>query len=314
METTSYHRNHLPLLSLLALTASMAVAAHAALDTAKIEQLTGMKGTFNQAENVFKVSAPRTDLPISVDGWTMPPFMGLTSWAAFTEGVQSEVMLAGDLVLFEDEVNPVMSAAFDAGISVTALHNHFFYDRPRVYFMHIGGEGPLDKIAAGVKAAFAKQKEIRAAQPQPAKVFGSDFAPARNAITGATVDQALGTKGQANNGMFKIVMGREVKMPCGCAMTKEMGVNTWAAFAGTDDNAVVDGDFAVLEDELQPVLKSLRSEGINIVAIHHHMTHEQPRMLFLHYWGRGSLEKLTQGLKKTLEVQKAVPAPQHQHP
>ena len=303
---------HLPALITVALCAPFAPGA--SLDTARIEQLTGIKGTFTQAENVFKVSAPRTDLPISVDGWTMPPFMGLTSWAAFTSGVKSEVMLAGDLVLFEDEVNPVMSAAFEGGISVTALHNHFFYDQPRVYFMHIGGEGTLDKMASGVKAAFAKQKEIRAKQPQPAKVFGSAFAPTKNAITGATVDSALGTKGQANNGMFKVVIGREVKMPCGCPMTKEMGVNTWASFAGTDDNAVVDGDFAVLEDELQPVLKSLRSENINIVAIHHHMTHEQPRMLFLHYWGRGSLEKLTQGLKKTLAAQKAVPAPQHQHP
>jgi hypothetical protein len=303
---------HLSALSFLFVLATPLVT-HAALDTAKIEQLTGMKGTLIQAENVFKITAPRNDLPISVDGWTMPPFMGLTSWAAFTPGVKSEVMLAGDLVLFEDEVNPVMSAAFEAGISVTALHNHFFFDQPRVYFMHIGGEGSLDKIASGVKAAFAKQKEIRTAQPQPGKVFGSAFAPGKNAITGATVDEALGTKGQANNGMFKVVIGREVKMPCGCVMTKEMGVNTWASFAGTDDKAVVDGDFAVLEDELQPVLKSLRNEGINIVAIHHHMTHEQPRMLFLHYWGRGSLNQLTQGLKRTLEVQKAVPAPQHQH-
>lgn len=287
--------------------------ATAALDTVRIDSLTGLKGTWNEAEKVHKVSQPRNDLPVSVDGWTMPPFMGLTSWTAFTAGVKSEVMLAGDLVLFEDEVNPVMSAAFDAGISVTALHNHFFFDQPRVYFMHIGGEGTLEKIAGGVRAAFAKQKEIRAQQPQPAKVFGSAFTPARNAITGATIDSALGTKGQANNGMFKVVIGREVKMPCGCAMTKEMGVNTWASFAGTDDNAAVAGDFAVLEDELQPVLRSLRSSDINVVAIHHHMTHEQPRMLFLHYWGRGSVEKLTTGLKNTLAVQKAVPAPAHDH-
>jgi hypothetical protein len=285
----------------------------AALDTAKIDTLTGLKGTWNEAEKVHKVSQPRNDLPIAVDGWTMPPFMGLTSWAAFTEGGKAEVMLAGDLVLFEDEVNPVMSAALDAGLSVTALHNHFFFDQPRVYFMHIGGEGTTEQMAKGVKAAFAKQKEIRTAQPQPAKVFGTAFAPVRNAITGATIDAALGTKGQANNGMFKVVIGREVKMPCGCMMTKEMGVNTWASFAGTDDNAVVDGDFAVLEDELQPVLKSLRAEKINIVAIHHHMTHEQPRMLFLHYWGRGPVATLTGGLKKTLDAQKAVPAPTHEH-
>lgn len=286
----------------------------AALDTARIDTLTGLKGAWNEAEKVHKVSQPRNDLPVSIDGWTMPPFMGLTSWAAFSEGGTSEVMVAGDLVLFEDEVNPVMSAALNSGLSVTALHNHFFFDQPRVYFMHIGGEGTVQQMASGVKAALGKQKEIRAAQAQPAKAFGSAFAPSKNAITGATIDSALGTKGQANNGMFKVVIGREVKMPCGCVMTKEMGVNTWASFAGTDDNAVVDGDFAVLEDELQPVLKSLRAEGINVVAIHHHMTHEQPRMLFLHYWGRGSVEKLTTGLKKTLAAQKAVPLPAHDHP
>jgi hypothetical protein len=296
--------------SLLVLSANFAAAA---LDTAKIDSLTGLKGTWNEAEKVHKVSQPRTDLPVTIDGWTMPPFMGLTSWAAFTEGGRSETMVAGDLVLFEDEVNPVMSAALDSGLSVTALHNHFFFDQPRVYFMHIGGEGPLEQMAKGVRAAFAKQKEIRTAQPQPAKVFGAAFAPGKNAITGASIDAALGTKGQANNGMFKVVIGREVKMPCGCAMTKEMGVNTWAAFAGTDDNAAVDGDFAALEDELQPVLKSLRGAGINIVAIHSHMTHEQPRMLFLHYWGRGPVAKLTQGLKQALDAQKAVPPPTHEH-
>jgi hypothetical protein len=284
-----------------------------ALDTAKIDQVTGLKGTWIEAEQVHKVTQPRNDLPISVDGWTMPPFMGLTSWAAFRTGVETEVMVMGDLVLFEDEVNPVMSAALDAGLTVTALHNHFFFDQPRVYFMHIGGEGSLEQMAEGVRTALAKQKEIRTANPRPANVFGSAFAPEKNAISGAVIESALGVKGQANNGMFKVVIGREVSMPCGCVATKEMGVNTWAAFAGTDDNAVVDGDFAVLEDELQPVLKSLRREGVNVVAIHHHMTHEQPRMLFLHYWGRGNVATLAQALKMTLDVQKSVPARPHQH-
>jgi hypothetical protein len=279
--------------------------AFAALDTARIDSITGLKGVWNEAEKVHKVSQPRNDLPVSVDGWTMPPFMGLTSWAAFTEGGDAEAMVAGDLVLFEDEVNPVMSAALDSGLSVTALHNHFFFDQPRVYFMHIGGEGTAERLAQGVHAALAKQKEIRAGQPQPAKMFGAGFAPGKNAITGATIEQALGVKGQANNGMFKIVIGRTTKMPCGCDMTKEMGVNTWAAFAGTDDSAVMDGDFAVLEDELQPVLKGLRAENINIVAIHSHMTHENPRILFLHYWGKGSVSTLAGALKKTLDAQGA---------
>lgn len=294
--------------------AAAAPLAFAALDTARIDRLTGLKGVWNEAEKVHKVAQPRNDLPVTVDGWTMPPFMGLTSWAAFGEGGKSEVMIAGDLVLLEDEVNAVMTAALDAGLAVTALHNHFFFDQPKVYFMHIGGEGTVEQMAQGVRAALAKQREIRVAQPQPAKAFGTGFAPARNAITGAAIEAALGTKGQANSGMFKVVIGREVTMPCGCRMTKEMGVNTWAAFAGTDDNAVVDGDFAVWEDELQPVLKSLRAEGINIVAIHHHMTHEQPRALFLHYWGRGGAESLARGLKKTLDVQNAVAAEPHRHP
>jgi hypothetical protein len=291
---------------LIAALIALPMIAHAALDTAKIDSITGLKGTWNAVDKVHKVSQPRNDLPVTVDGWTMPPFMGLTSWAAFAEGGSAEAMVAGDLVLFEDEVNPVMSALFDSGLSVTALHNHFFFDQPRVYFMHIGGEGALEKLAQGVHAAFAKQKEIRTAQPQPAKMFGAGFAPGKNAITGATIDGILGTKGQANNGMFKIVIGRTTKMPCGCDMTKDMGVNTWAAFAGTDDSAVVDGDFAVLEDELQPVLKTLRGENVNIVAIHSHMTHENPRILFLHYWGKGSVSALTQSLKKALDAQMSV--------
>jgi len=282
------------------------IPVHAALDTNRIAQITGLLGSWNAAEGVFKVTAPRNDLPMTVDGWKMPPFMGLTSWAGFIQGKKAEAMVAGDVVLFEDEVNPVMSAAFDAGLSVTALHNHFFFDEPKVYFMHIGGEGTVEKLATGVKAALTKQKEIRAAHSQPGRAFGSAFAPGTNSITGGRIDGILGTKGQANNGMFKVVFGRETKMPCGCAMTKEMGVNTWAAFAGTDDNAVVDGDFAVREDELQPVLKSLRAEGINIVAIHHHMTHEEPRILFLHYWGKGKTDALARSLKKTLDLQKAM--------
>lgn len=280
--------------------------AFAALDPKQIETMTGLKGTWNATEEVFKVTAARSDLPVTVDGWKMPPFMGLTSWVAFVKGTKAEAMVAGDLVLFEDEVNPVMSTLFEHGVGVTALHNHFFFDEPRVYFMHLGGEGRVAALAAGVRAALEKQQEIRAAKPQPARSFGSAFAPKRNAITGSVIEERLGVKGQANSGMFKVVIGRETKMPCGCALTKEMGVNTWAAFAGTDDNAVVDGDFAVSEDELQPVLRSLRTEGINIVAIHHHMTHEEPRILFLHYWGRGRVEALAGSLRKTLDVQQTV--------
>lgn len=280
---------------------------HAApLDTNRLEQLTGLKGTFNAAEGTFKVTAPRNDVKVAVDGWNMPPFMGLTTWAAFVDGKKEEAMVMGDLVLLQDEVNPVMSALFENGIGVTALHNHFFFDEPKVFFMHLAGEGPVDKLAGGVKAALAKQKEIRAANPTPGKLFGNGFAPEKNAITGAALEAVFGAKAQTKDGMAKFVFGRPAKMACGCDVNKEMGVNTWAAFAGTDDNAVVDGDFAATEDELQTVLKSLRASGINIVAIHHHMTGETPRYLFLHYWGKGSAASLAASLKQAMEAQKAV--------
>ena len=272
-------------------------------DSAKIEEITGLKGAWNKEEAVFKVSSPRVDLKVSVDRWTMPPFMGLTSWAAFQKGKPAEAMVMGDLVLMQDEVNPVMSELLGAGLSVTALHNHFFYDEPKVYFMHLGGEGATESLARGVRKAFDKVKAIRSGHAEPGTSFGAEPLSEKSSITGKNIDEIFGGKGQAKDGMFKVVIGRKTKSACGCEVGKEMGVNTWAAFAGTDENAVVDGDFAVLEGELQGVLKSLRGSGINIVAIHHHMTMEMPRILFLHYWGRGKASDLARAVKSAVNTQ-----------
>ena len=231
--------------------------------------------------------------------------MGLVSWAAFTPAhTASQVAVMGDTVVFEDEVNAAMSAALDAGLEVTALHNHFFFDEPKVYFMHIRGHGETKALAAGVKEIYDKIAEIRAADPTPAKSFpGSIASP--SSISAGPLETALGMKGQSNQGMFKVVIGRAATMH-GLPVGKEMGINTWAAFAGSDEAAVVDGDFAMLENELQPVLRAMRKEGINIVAIHQHMSNEQPRYLFLHYWGKGKAIDLGQSLKRVLDVQAAV--------
>jgi hypothetical protein len=253
---------------------------------------------------VVKVSFPRTDVPITVDAWRMPPFMGLTSWAAFSParaGV-AEAMVMGDLVLFEDEVNPVMSMLLDGGLQVTALHNHLFFDSPHVFFMHIGGEGSVASVGKGVKLAMAKVAEIRKKTPKPSASFAAPVLPAKSAIDAPKLDAAFGVKGQAKDGMYKAVMGRKTHAACGCAVGKAMGVNTWAAFAGTDENAVALGDFAVAESELQPVLKALRGAAINVVAIHSHMTEESPRILFLHYWGRGKSVELAEALKRALDL------------
>jgi hypothetical protein len=291
-----------PLRTLLTILFTFQIAASAALDTAKIEELTGLKG--KQSENVFKVSAPRDDVKVSVEAMPMAPFLGLTSWAAFTEMKPGSAMVMGDIVLFQDEVNPAMSAAFAAGLEVTALHNHFFFDQPKVLFMHIGGNGDVEKLARGVRALFDKIKEVRAKNPTPADTFGNARWPDRNSITSADIEPIFGTGGESKDGMFKVTIGRTITMH-GTQAGKDMGVNTWAAFFGTDNDAGVDGDFAVTEDELQPVLKSLRAANINIVAIHQHMTHEQPRMMFLHYWGRGKAAELAAAIKAALALTKA---------
>src|SRR5947207_5123991 len=135
---------------ILAFCSSSIDIALCALDSGKIDQITGLKGKLNEKEGVYKVTFPRNDVKVAVDGWTMPPFMGLGTWAAFIE-TKSGAMVMGDTVLFEDEVNPAMSAALDNGLSVTALHNHFFFDHPKVYFMHLEGQGTADELATVVR-------------------------------------------------------------------------------------------------------------------------------------------------------------------
>jgi hypothetical protein len=277
-----------------------AQAAGSAVDSATIEAVTGLKGTYNQKENVFKVSKPRDDVKVTVERWSMPPFMGLTSWAAFTP-IGKSTMVMGDTVLLEDEVNPALSAALDAGLEVTALHNHFFYEQPRVFFMHIGGMGDARQLATAVKALYDRIAQVRSSQATPAGAFPGDI-PSTNSISPGPIEAVFGTKVQANNGMAKVVVGRKAAMH-GTTVGNEMGVNTWAAFAGTDEQAVVDGDFAMLESELQTVLRTLRGEGINIVAIHQHMTQEKPRYMFLHYWGKGKAVDLARAVKKALDTQ-----------
>ena len=287
-------------LLIIALCGATIDIAFAALDTMKIDQITGLKGKLNQKEGVYKITFPRADVKVTVDGWTMPPFMGLGTWAAFTE-TKSDVIVMGDTVLFEDEVNAALSAALDNGLSVTALHNHFFFDHPKVYFMHIEGEGNVDHLATAVHKVYDKIKEVRAANPTPSDSFGPTSLPGKNSISAEPLNAIFGMSGDQSNGMVKFTIGRPARMH-GANIDREMGVNTWIAFAGSDDNAIVDGDFAVAEDELQPCLKALRTAGINIVAIHSHMTHEEPRILFFHYWGRGSAKELAQAVKGALLV------------
>jgi len=268
------------------------------LDTKRIEELTGVKGALNEKERVFRVSVPRTDLSITTAGVKMTPPMGLTSWAAFKRD-GNRTMVMGDMVLSEDQVNPAMSTALDNGLEVTALHNHFLWDSPRVMFMHIGGMGDEEKLAAAMGKVFANMKQTAGGRGE---VPTTEIDPTKSTLDPKKVEAILG-KGELTNGVYKVTIGRETKMH-GQTAGNAMGVNTWAAFVGSDDKAVVDGDFAMLEPELQGVLKALRGAGINIVAIHQHMAGEVPRVLFLHFWGVGPAEGLAKGIKAALDTQK----------
>lgn len=274
----------------------LSVAPHhasAALDTARLEALTGARGKLDRAEGVFKVSVPRTDLQVAVGGVKLTPPSGLTSWAAF-EPTPAGVMVMGDLVLTEDQVGPVMSAALESGLEVTALHNHFLGESPRVMFMHIGGDGPLDRLAGAVGKVFAR---LKSAGPP---IAAAEVDPARSQLEPGKLSAILGRHGDYAGGVYKVTIGRTARMH-GHVVGGTMGVNTWAAFSGSMEQALVDGDFAVLEPELQPVLRTLTHANLQVVAIHQHMTGETPRMMFLHYWGVGRAEDLARGVRAALD-------------
>jgi hypothetical protein len=262
------------------------------LDTARIEKLTGAKGALDAKEGVFKVSVPRADLSVTAAGVRITP-------PAFKRAGEHTVVM-GDLVLLEDQVNPVMSIALDEGLEVTALHNHFFWDTPKVMFMHIGGAAGEAKLATAVGRVFAKMADTAAGK---GAIPRAEIDPSRTTLDPQKIEAMLGATGTLSAGVYKVVIGRIASLH-GHEMGAAMGVNTWAAFAGTDEHAVVDGDFAMLESELQEVLRALRAAGIYVVAIHHHMTGEEPRIVFLHYWGVGRTEDLARGLRRALNQTK----------
>lgn len=267
------------------------------MDTARIERLTGFRGKLDAAENVFRIAFPRDDLEISVAGLKMTPSMGFTSWAAFTPA-RDRLRVMGDLVLLEDQVDPVMSEALDNGLEVTALHNHFLWDTPKVMFMHIGGTGEPDPLAIGIGRVLAKS---RATGGGPARSPQKAADAVDTTLDPDLIASIIGAPVEKTGGVYKVTLGRSTAIE-GHPAGKAMGVNTWAVFAGGDEKAFVDGDFAVTESELQAVLKSLRRAGITITSIHNHMVGESPRIVFLHYWGRGPVRDLARAVKAALEI------------
>lgn len=297
----------IPSLVLFGRLSSVPAAPETKLDADKIGQAAGTKAT-TTPDGVVRIGWPRTDVSVTVDGMALHPFAGLGSWAAFTPTPHG-AMVMGDTVVFQDEVGPAMEAAFAHGLEVTALHNHFFHDEPKVYFMHIGGQGEPEKLATGVKAVWDAIKKVRAEQPKPASRFAGDV-PKAGTITAAKVEKALGHKSHTQGGVVKVTIGREGMMH-GVKVAGSMGLTTWAAFSGSDDLAAVDGDFIMTAAEVQPVLRALRKAGIHVVALHNHMVGEQPAFYFTHFWGKGKADDLAAGLKTALDAQAAAGKKDH---
>jgi hypothetical protein len=266
-------------------------------DYQQVMKIVGKQGDYKA--NVLKVNIPRNDLHMKIAGYSVPTPFGFGGWFALTKGNAGEDVAMGDLVLTEDEINPVMSALLDHGFEVTALHNHFFWDEPRVFFMHIHGHGKAVDLANQLKPAIDLIGQSKPAGGAPA----ASAPPGQGGLDTQKIATITGHAGEQNGAVYKITIGRDdldVK-EMGATINARMGLNTWAAFVGTNDDAAVAGDIAMLESEVQPTLKALRAHGLDVVAIHHHMINARPMIIFLHYWGRGSAEKLATGFKAALD-------------
>jgi hypothetical protein len=265
------------------------------LDTTAITKITGIKGAGNH--NEYKITVPQNDLKVVVDGFNIIPAMGLSTWVGFAP-VKGGVMIMGDIVLTEDDLKPVQQEVIRQGLTITAIHNHFVRNHPNIVYMHIGGTGSVESISWKIKAVLDEVIASRGHNPSDATV-----APVANTIDTVKLNAILGYKGEMNKGVYKYTIGRpDVKlMEHGVQVSTFMGFNTWAAWQGSEDRAAVAGDFTMLESEVENVIKALVKNKIEVVAVHNHMVHEQPRIYFLHYWGVGPAQQLAKGLREALD-------------
>jgi len=265
------------------------------LDIQKIESITGLKGVSKNGE--YKITVPQNDLNVEVDGFKIIPPMGLGTWAAFAPSADG-AMLMGDIVLTETDLIAVQKEVIHQGLAITAIHNHFVRNHPNIVYMHIDGAGTVERLAQGVKAILDKVKEHRGKDPREGKKDS-----VVNKINIARLDSIIGYKGEWSLGVYKYTIGRpDVSLKeHGVSVSTFMGFNTWAAWQGTPDKAAVAGDFTMLADEVAPVIKALVENNIEVVAVHNHMVHEEPRIFFLHYWGVGPAQQLARGLRAALD-------------
>ena len=259
-----------------------------------VEDALGRKGSI-QPGDVFKFSMPRSDLKATVAGTPVKPGLALGSWVAFKK-VANDAIVMGDLVLLQSEVEAVMMKLQQEGVEQTAVHNHLLNETPRVMYMHVAGHGDAAKLAAALKDALALTKTPSAA-PKPA------VAQQNLGIDTAQIDSALGRKGKNNNGIYQFSIARaETISDMGSEIPPSMGTATSINFQPTrNGHAAITGDFVLLGSEVNPVIKALRDNGIQVTAVHSHMLTEDPRLFFMHFWANDDAAKLAKGLRAALD-------------
>ncbi len=271
-----------------------------ASDMAAIDTALGKKGRYVETEAVYTVALPRNDLKVSIKGEAVPIPLGFGGWVSVKRTMDGKsAVLMSDTVLLQEEVNPLISAAHANGLEISAIHNHFFYESPRIFYMHLHGMGAPDDLARRYAAAIKMTKLFPANQP-----------PAGAALTRTgkeifdlpMLDKIVGHTGTVNGVTYKYTVGRGdmTIMAMGAEMTANIGLNSWASFAGESGAAHIAGDMAMLEAEVNAVVRALRSNNLEVVALHNHMLGEQPRIIFLHYYGRGAVATLAQGFRAAL--------------
>jgi hypothetical protein len=288
------------LTALLALT--VITPALADPDWKAVGQALGKEGAVMPG-GVYRVGLPRTDLKVTLDGVDIKPGFALGSWLAF-KPMGDEAMVMGDLVLTGDEVNPVMKKLLESGLDVTALHNHLLRSEPGTMYMHVSGHGEPVKLAAALHDGLAMSKT-------PLGPPAAAAAPPTLGFDTAVVDAAMGFKGKANGPVFQFSIPRaEPVKDHGMEVPEAMGSAIAINFQGTGGGkAAITGDFVLTADEVNPVLRALRSNAIEVTAVHNHMLNDEPRMFFMHFWGNDDPQKLAKGLRAALDRIKVGNAP-----
>ncbi len=276
------------------------VAATAArsqdIDWQKVDEAIGRKPAVVSGD-VHRYGFPRSDLSVTLDGVSIKPALALGGWVAF-KGMGNQAMIMGDLVLLETEIKPVMTKFVDSGLDITAVHNHLLRANPATFYMHVGGRGDPVKMAAALRTALAESK-TPLASPSPRA------APPAVGLDTTQLDQIIGVKGQANGGVYQFgVPRRDAVTENGMTLAPAgpLGLASGFGFQSTDNGkAAITGDFVMTADEVNPVIKALRANGIEVTALHSHMLAEQPRLYFMHFWADDDAIKLAKGLRAALD-------------